>query len=127
MRKQTAAEELEAEESPPQFNSADDAGSADGADDASGRKSILLVEKGDLPRVAEKLRDIFSERKEFFERGTPVRIVQKEGEALPTAVPMNTHSVVRAAHQICRPVHDGKNNYGENATLPDRVAAIYLN
>jgi hypothetical protein len=40
---------------------------------------------------------------------------------LPTADPLTAHGVVRAAHQLCRPIKDG-----ENATLPERVAALYL-
>ena len=99
---------------------------ADDADDAAAggkpvEKCILMVEKGELPEVAEKLRDIIAASSDFFDRGVPVSIIKKAGKKLPIASPLTSHGVVRAAHKLCRPSKDGA-----NATLPDRVAALYL-
>lgn len=99
-------------------------GDADNAGDAgktSASKKILVIEKGELPQVAEKLRDIIAASDEFFDRGGPVRITKKAGNKLPVASLLTSHGVVRAAHKLCRPIKDG-----ENATLPERVAALYL-
>jgi hypothetical protein len=113
-----------------QLAASDAAKRADDADDAGARmaqkaekakKQVLVVDKGELPKVAEELRDIIAASNKFFDRGVPVRITKKATNKLPVALPLTTHGVVRAAHQLCRPVKDG-----ENATLPDRVAALYL-
>jgi hypothetical protein len=84
-------------------------------------KPVLLVDPGELPVVAEKLRDILAGSGTLFDRGVPVRIAKPTDGGFPVATPLTNHGVVRMAHQLCRPVKDGK-----NATLPDRVAALYL-
>ena len=99
---------------------ADVAGNADHARKKAD-KEVLVIEKGELPKVAETLRDIIAKSDKFFDRGVPVRITQRAGNKLPIASPLTPHGVVRAAHQLCRPIKDG-----EYATLPDRVAALYL-
>ena len=93
-----------------------DAGKANGGN----AKRVLLIDPGELPAVAEKLRDILAGTGSLFERGVPVRIATP-ADGLPLAVALTTHGVVRAAHQYCRPI-----KRGENATLPDRVAGLYL-
>jgi hypothetical protein len=100
---------------------ADDAGNADHTSKTTSKKEILVIEKGELPKVAETLRDIIAGSGKFFDRGVPVRITKRAGNKLPIASPLTTHGVVRAAHQLCRPIKDG-----EYATLPDRVANLYL-
>lgn len=99
---------------------ADDAGNADG-DKTIGGKEVLVIEKGELPKVAETLRDILAKSGAFFDRGVPVRITKRAGSKLPVASALTTHGVVRAAHQLCRPIKDAA-----YATLPDRVAGLYL-
>src|SRR5262245_62756424 len=84
-------------------------------------KPVLLIDSGELPTVAEKLRDILAKSGILFERGVPVRVTVPADGGLPVAAPLTNHGVVRIAHQLCRPVKDGK-----NATLPDRVAGLYL-
>jgi hypothetical protein len=84
-------------------------------------KPVLLIDPGELPAVAEKLRDILAKSGMLFDRGVPVRVTAPPDGGLPIAAPLTNHGVVRMAHQLCRPVKDG-----ENATLPDRVAALYL-
>src|SRR5262249_43929533 len=81
-----------------------------------GRKSILIIDAGELPGVADKLRDILSESGILFDRGVPVRVVIPPDGGLPVAATLTTHSVVRMAHQFCRPIKDD----GKNVTLPDR-------
>jgi len=87
----------------------------------NGGKPELIIDAGELPNVAEELRDILAKSGMLFDRGLPVRVVAPLGGGLPVATPLTTHGVVRMAHQLCRPIKDGK-----NATLPDRVAALYL-
>jgi hypothetical protein len=83
-------------------------------------KPVLLIEPGELPAVAERLRDLLAASEMLFDRGVPVRVTAPP-DGLPVAVPLTNHGVVRMAHQHCRPVKNG-----ENATLPDRVAGLYL-
>jgi hypothetical protein len=83
-------------------------------------KPVLVIDPGELPQVAEKLRDILAASGALFDRGTPVRIAHP-ADGLPIAIALTTHGVVRAAHQFCRPIKNG-----DNATLPDRVAGLYL-
>jgi hypothetical protein len=87
----------------------------------NGQKPVLIIDGGELPAVAEKLRDILAESGTLFDRGLPVRVIMQPDGGLPVATTLTSHSVVRLAHQFCRPVKDSK-----NATLPDRVAALYL-
>jgi len=84
-------------------------------------KPVLIIDTGELPNVAEKLRDILAKSGMLFDRGVPVRVIAPPDGGLPVAAPLTNHGVVRMAHQLCRPLKDGK-----NATLPDRVAALYL-
>src|SRR5262245_45378652 len=49
---------------------------ADNADKNKTKKpkmKILIIEPGDLPKVAERVRDILAASGHFFERGLPVR------------------------------------------------------
>jgi hypothetical protein len=81
-------------------------------------KPLLIIDSGSLPRVAEQLRDILAGSGALYDRGMPVRITLSPS---PVASPLSTHTVVRLAHQYARPVKNG-----EPATLPDRVANMYL-
>jgi putative DNA primase/helicase len=94
---------------------------AGGSGNGARSKPVLLIDPGELPAVAEKLRDILAKSGMLFDRGVPVRITAPPDGGLPVATPLTSHGVVRLAHQLCRPVKDGK-----NATLPDRVATLYL-
>ena len=86
-----------------------------------GTKPVLLIDQGELPTVAEKLRDLLATSGMLFDRGVPVRIATPPDGGLPAAIPLTNHGVVRMAHQHCRPQQNG-----ENATLSDRVAGLYL-
>jgi hypothetical protein len=85
-------------------------------------KPVLIIDGGELPKVAENLRDILAKSGTLFDRGFPVRVIMPRDGGLPAATTLTTHSVVRLAHQFCRPVKED----GNNTTLPDRVAALYL-
>src|SRR5262249_56419042 len=52
---------------------------------------------------------------------TPVRGTLSSSDAMPIATPHTAHVVVRLAHELSRPVKNG-----EPATVPDRVANMYL-
>jgi hypothetical protein len=91
------------------------------AGNGQNNKPVLLIEPGELPTVAERLRDLLAASGMLFDRGVPVRVTAPPDGGLPVAVPLTNHGVVRMAHQHCRPVKNG-----ENATLPDRVAGLYL-
>jgi hypothetical protein len=105
----------------PKADVTDNADCVDHADKTIGGKQVLFIEQGELPKVAETLRDIIAKSNVFFDRGVPVRITKRAGSKLPIASALTTHGVVRAAHQLCRPIKDAA-----YATLPDRVAALYL-
>jgi hypothetical protein len=95
---------------------------ADAADAADDMRPPLIVDNGDLPAVAARLRDIIARSNQFFDRGGPVRIAWRPKESTPTVERLNACGVVRAAHQLCRPV----NIEGKPVTLPERVANLYL-
>src|SRR5262249_21656909 len=84
-------------------------------------RPLLNIDPGNLPTVATHLRDIFADSGTLYNRGTPVRITLSSSDAVPIATPLTTHGVVRLAHELSRPVKNG-----EPATLPDRVANMYL-
>jgi hypothetical protein len=84
-------------------------------------KPLLIIDSGNLPVVAEELRDALARSGALYNRGTPVRITKPSSDAMPIASPLTTHGVVRLAHEHTRPIKDG-----EPATLPDRVANLYL-
>jgi hypothetical protein len=73
-------------------------GHADAADAADDNRPILIVDSGDLPKVATQLRDIIAGSSEYFDRGGPARLTLQANETVPTVVRLNSHGVVRAAH-----------------------------
>ena len=87
----------------------------------SASKPLLVIDPGNLPVVATQLRDALAQSGALYNRGAPVRITASSSDAVPIASPLTAHSVVRLAHDYTRPVKDG-----EAATLPDRVANMYL-
>ena len=87
----------------------------------SASKPLLVIDPGNLPVVATQLRDALAQSGALYNRGAPVRITASSSDTAPIASPLTAHSVVRLAHDYTRPVKDG-----EAATLPDRVANMYL-
>jgi putative DNA primase/helicase len=96
---------------------------ADHADVADDPRPIFEIDTGDLPKVAKQLRDLIAQSGKFFDRGGPVRIDLTPNDKLPRVTHLGIQSVVRAAHDLCRPF----SLQGEKfVTLPDRVASLYL-
>jgi hypothetical protein len=98
----------------------------DAAGDADDSLPVLEIDDGNLPKVAEKLRDIFANCNEFFDRGGPARVALLAGERVPIAVLLDKDGIVRMAHKLCRPARPAMEGYNY-VTLPDRVANLYLN
>jgi hypothetical protein len=94
----------------------------DGADAADDPRPILVIDSGELPKAAQHLRDLIAKSGKFFDRGGPIRIDWRANAKVPTVTRLGTHGVVRAAHDLCRPV----NGDGKFITLPERVASLYL-
>jgi putative DNA primase/helicase len=88
-------------------------------------KPDLLIDGGDLPAVALKLRDLLVGSGHLFERGAPVKLMRRAGGEPPIAEPLNANRVIIEAHQICRPVKPRGDDLVP-VTLPDRVARMYL-
>jgi putative DNA primase/helicase len=85
--------------------------------DANGAgKGPLVIDNGNLP----KLRDALARSGVLYDRGAPVRIALR-GTGEPIAEPLTVHGVVRLAHEVVRPIKNA-----EPATLPERVAGLYL-
>src|SRR5262249_9612134 len=64
----------------------------------------LLVEGGNLPAVAFKVRDLLRDSGKLFDRGIPVKLVVPADGGIPSASPLNGEGVVIEAHRHCRPV-----------------------
>jgi hypothetical protein len=93
---------------------------------ATENRPQLVVDAGDLPATAEALRDLFAASGRLFDRGLPARLIIPPDGSLPSVAPLTSCSVVMEAHRLCRPVTaDGSGRYIA-ATLPDRVAKMYL-
>jgi len=84
-------------------------------------KPLLIIDPGNLPTVAINLRDILAQSGALYNRGTPARITLSSSDTMPIATPLTTLGVVRLAHELSRPVKNG-----EPATVPDRIANMYL-
>jgi hypothetical protein len=93
------------------------------ADVADDPRPIFEIDIGDLPKVAKQLRDLIAQSGKFFDRGGPVRIDLSPNNRLPKVTHLGIQSVVRAAHDLCRPV---SLQSGKFVTLPERVASLYL-
>jgi putative DNA primase/helicase len=85
----------------------------------------LVVDSGDLPATARELRDRLASTGQFFDRGTPVKIVRPADGGPPQATPLTATRVVIETHNMCRPVRLNGNE-AVAVTLPDRVARMYL-
>src|SRR5262245_18006001 len=86
----------------------------------------LLIDSGNLPSVAFAVRDLLASSDKFFERGMPSRLVNTADGGVPAASPLSKQNVVMETHRLCRPVKLTKDGEHIPATLPERVAAMYL-
>jgi hypothetical protein len=89
-------------------------------------KPELLIHAGDLPATAAALRDLFAKSRKFFDRGLPVRIIKPADRSAPLAMPITNHNVVIECHRLCQPMKMDRGGRCIPATLPDRVARMYL-
>lgn len=89
----------------------------------------LLVRSGDLPRTARDVAELLRAGGDIFERGKPVTIERDPITGDLTAREMTRESVVHAVHARAQPVarKEGRKGVEEvDITLPDRVAALFL-
>ena len=80
---------------------------------------------GDLPATATALRDLLAASGKFFRpwhAGAPVAPIDK---GPPSAARLTNHNVVMECHRLCQPMKMDRGQYIP-ATLPDRVARMYL-
>ena len=89
-------------------------------------KPELIIYAGDLPATTETLRDLIAASGKLFDRGLPVRVVKPADAGSPSAMPVTKHNVVIEAHRLCQPVKLDAHGGHLPATLPDRVAQMYL-
>jgi putative DNA primase/helicase len=88
-------------------------------------KPELMIYAGDLPATATALRDLLAGSGKFFDRGMPVRPVAPADKGPPSATRLTNHNVVMECHRLCQPMKMDRGQYIP-ATLPDRVARMYL-
>jgi putative DNA primase/helicase len=89
------------------------------------KKPNLIVDGGDLPATAYRLRDLLRGGNCLFDRGVPVRVVPGNETDPPTAISLTVDRVVVEAHRLCRPVKVDRDELVP-ITLPDRVARMYF-
>jgi hypothetical protein len=89
-------------------------------------KPELIIRAGNLPSTAEALRDLLAASGNLFDRGLPVRVIEPADGGPPSVRPLTRHNVVIEAHRLCQPVKVGSDREHVPATLPDRVAQMYL-
>jgi hypothetical protein len=89
-------------------------------------KPELMIHAGDLPATAVALRDLLAASGKFFDRGVPIRVVKPADKSPPFAMPLTNHNVVIECHRLCQPMKLDRGGKCIPATLPDRVARMYL-
>src|SRR5262249_27760982 len=95
-------------------------------EDAFKSKPQLVIHPGNLPATAEALRDILAASGKLFDRGLPVRVVKPADGGPPSAAPLTKNSTVVETHRLCQPVKMNAEGKLVPATLPERVANMYL-
>jgi hypothetical protein len=89
----------------------------------------LFINSADLPNTAEQLRDYIATLPDVFDRGVPVHLVRDKRVGVLVAYPLNRDGVVRQAHRVVQPwkfMKAGDAMEQVDATLPDRVARLFL-
>lgn len=93
-------------------------------------RARLLVQNSDLTRTARDLAKLLADTGEYFERGKPVNLMRDELTGWQVARTLTRESVVHAAHGVAQPYIQRARKKGGtddvDVTLPDRVAALYL-
>ncbi|MEQ9335159.1 hypothetical protein [Thalassobaculum sp.] len=93
-------------------------------------KPRLLIEHCDPDRTVKALRDILSNAGGLYDRGVPVRLAVDRLLRAAVAQVVTPDSLVRIAHEVCRPfalkeLRDGT-VVEKNARLPRSLAVMYL-
>jgi len=89
----------------------------------------LLVKDSDLPSSARAVAALLAGAGMYFERGGPVRLILNPQTGELAARPLSRESVVYAVHEVAQPfIQRTRKGVLEDidVTLPDRVAALYL-
>lgn len=96
--------------------------------DHKGRED-LFISAADLPDTAAELAQHLQRLPDLFERGGPVRLAYDAQRKGMMAEPLGIDGVVNQAHRVCRPWRYRRDRdvlIPEAATLPERVAKLYL-
>lgn len=96
--------------------------------DHKGRED-LFISAADLPDTATALAHHLQRLPDLFERGGPVRLAFDAQRKGMMAEPLGIDGVVNQAHRVCRPWRYRRDRdvlIPEAATLPERVAKLYL-
>jgi hypothetical protein len=93
-------------------------------------RARLLIRDADLPRTARDVAQLIAHTGQYFERGGPVTVIRDQFAGWRVAKPMTRESVVHAVHAVAQPYTSRRQKDGKVAdvdvTLPDRVAALFL-
>src|SRR4051794_89402 len=89
-------------------------------------KKELVINAGNLPATAGRVRDLLAASGKLFDRGMPVRIVRSADGGLPSALRVTKNNVVIETHRLCQPIKVNRQGEHVPVTLPDRVAHMYL-
>jgi hypothetical protein len=86
----------------------------------------LVVDEGNLPETAKVLAKFLASSPNLFEQDGDIIKIIRTDQGIST-VPLNAHSVVNEAHDVCRPIVHETNGGGMvkvPVTLPQRVASL---
>jgi hypothetical protein len=89
-------------------------------------KIRVIVNNADLLSTAHAVRDVLAASGRIFDRGTPTKIVQSADGGPPMAVALTANQIVCEVHSLCQVVRLDKHRTAVPATLPIRVAQMYL-
>ena len=89
----------------------------------------LLIRSSNLPQTARELAALLARTGAYFDRAGPVRLLQDGQYGGTVARQLTRESVVIAAHGVAQPYSmksTGRKSVEVDVTLPDRLAALYL-
>jgi hypothetical protein len=92
----------------------------------SASKPDLLIRQGDLTTTARDLASLIASSGRVFLRDVPVRVASASACELPRVEILTADRVAVEAHLLARPVKLDSNSNRSPATLPERVARLYL-
>lgn len=96
----------------------------------SGGLIPFWIDEANLPETAARLAAVLPELRFLFDRGHPIRLTRDRAQDSFVIEPLTRESVVNVAHRLVQPyklVRRGDQTEPQNITLPERVAALYLN